>query len=491
MSIQPENQLIHASSPELSMLSALHKKYEAFSIPISERRVLLMFVDIMLSLFAVFGASILWQKTAGSSLNISYIFEHRYWFLLLTGGWESLAWLNDLYDLKTANQKGLSAARVIIVSLLTFSLYLLVYFFYPYSLPRLFVIYFLFIVTPAIVLWRATYVAVFNAIPFEYRVLIIGGNKRGQTIANILNQEPSSNYKVIGFVDNNIFSPGKTAEGVPVLGYEKDTLSLVKHFRVHEVIVAIEHNLDKNLFLSLVECQAAGVRVSWMPDLYEKLCQRVPIEHVDPAWALSAMQDRPLFSRLQIIAKRLFDLTLFMFGAPIVLFLIPFIALAIRLDSPGPIFYRQIRSGRAGQPFYIYKFRTMVNDAEKDGKAQWAKKNDSRITRIGHLLRKSRLDELPQLLNVMRGEMSIVGPRPERPEFVEQLESEIPFYRTRLLVKPGITGWAQVHHGYGNTVTDALIKLQYDFYYIRYQSLALDIYTMFRTVGVLLRLKGT
>jgi lipopolysaccharide/colanic/teichoic acid biosynthesis glycosyltransferase len=133
----------------------------------------------------------------------------------------------------------------------------------------------------------------------------------------------------------------------------------------------------------------------------------------------------------------------------------------------------------------------MVNDAEKDGKAQWASKNDPRITRIGSFLRKSRLDELPQLLNVLRGEMSVVGPRPERPEFIEKLEREIPLYRTRLLVKPGITGWAQVHYDYGNSVEDALIKLQYDFYYIRYQSLALDIYTMFQTVGVLLRLEGT
>jgi exopolysaccharide biosynthesis polyprenyl glycosylphosphotransferase len=203
------------------------------------------------------------------------------------------------------------------------------------------------------------------------------------------------------------------------------------------------------------------------------------------------MQSQSFFTRLQAVIKRLLDLVMFMFSLPIILVLMPFIALAIRLDSPGPVFYRQVRCGRAGKPFYIYKFRTMVNDAEKDGKAQWASKNDPRITRIGSFLRKSRLDELPQLLNVLRGEMSVVGPRPERPEFIEKLEREIPLYRTRLLVKPGITGWAQVHYDYGNSVEDALIKLQYDFYYIRYQSLALDIYTMFQTVGVLLRLEGT
>ena len=406
-------------------------------------------------------------------------------------GWQGLAWLNDLYDLRTANRKGLSAVRVTIVSLMAIFIYLFIYFFNPYSLPRLFVIYFLLLVTPAVILWRGTYVAVFSALPFQHRVLIIGGNERGKTIAKTLKQEPPTNYHVLGFVDNNYPSFEGEIEGLPILGSEKDLLRLVKHLRIHEIVVAIERNLEKTLFLSLVECQANGVRVSWMPDLFEKLCRKVPIQHIDPAWALHAMQGQSISNRLQTVIKRLLDLALFLLGIPIILLLMPFIALAIRIDSPGPIFYRQIRCGRAGKPFYIYKFRTMMNNAEKNGKAQWARKNDPRITRVGNLLRKSRLDELPQLLNVLLGEMSIVGPRPERPEFIEKLEREIPLYRTRLLVKPGITGWAQIHYDYGNSVEDALIKLQYDFYYIRYQSLALDIYTMFRTVSVLLRLRGT
>jgi lipopolysaccharide/colanic/teichoic acid biosynthesis glycosyltransferase len=169
---------------------------------------------------------------------------------------------------------------------------------------------------------------------------------------------------------------------------------------------------------------------------------------------------------------------------------LPLIALAIRLDSPGPIFYRQVRAGRAGKPFTIVKFRTMSVDAEKDGKARWATKDDQRITRVGRFLRKARFDELPQLLNVLRGEMSLVGPRPERPEFIQQLERELPFYRTRMMVKPGITGWAQIHYDYGNSVEDGLIKLQYDFYYVRYWSMWLDLYIVFQTFGVVLRLKG-
>jgi exopolysaccharide biosynthesis polyprenyl glycosylphosphotransferase len=202
------------------------------------------------------------------------------------------------------------------------------------------------------------------------------------------------------------------------------------------------------------------------------------------------MQGQPIFNRLRLISKRILDLVFIFLSLPILGLLLPFLALAVHLDSPGPVFYRQLRSGRAGKPFSIIKFRTMVVDAEKDGRARWATENDPRITRVGRFLRKTRLDELPQLINILKGDMSLVGPRPERPEFIEELQQAIPFYRVRLLVKPGLTGWAQIHYDYGNSVEDALIKLQYDFYYIRYWSLWLDLYTLFKTVYVVLRFKG-
>jgi lipopolysaccharide/colanic/teichoic acid biosynthesis glycosyltransferase len=163
----------------------------------------------------------------------------------------------------------------------------------------------------------------------------------------------------------------------------------------------------------------------------------------------------------------------------------------VKLDSAGPVFYRQTRCGRAGKLFQIYKFRTMYVDAERDGKARWATKNDPRITRVGRFLRKTRMDELPQVLNILRGEMSFVGPRPERPEFVEELKKSIPFYHSRLSVKPGLTGWAQVQFEYTSTVEDTLTKLQYDLYYIHRWTLWLDIYILFRTISVVFKLKGT
>jgi lipopolysaccharide/colanic/teichoic acid biosynthesis glycosyltransferase len=169
--------------------------------------------------------------------------------------------------------------------------------------------------------------------------------------------------------------------------------------------------------------------------------------------------------------------------------LLPFLALLIKLDSPGPIFYRQKRMGRAGKEFELIKLRSMVVDAEADG-AKWAEKYDSRVTRAGLFLRRTRLDELPQLLNVLSGEMSLIGPRPERPEFVTGLQQEIPFYRTRLTVKPGLTGWAQVNYDYGRSASDALEKLRYDLYYIKHQSLQLDLVILLKTIGTILLLKG-
>jgi lipopolysaccharide/colanic/teichoic acid biosynthesis glycosyltransferase len=185
------------------------------------------------------------------------------------------------------------------------------------------------------------------------------------------------------------------------------------------------------------------------------------------------------------------DISLSLIGLLGLLLLLPFIALAMMLDSPGTLFFRQERVGKGGRSFSIIKFRTMVPDAEKLTGPKWATEDDPRVTRVGRFLRKSRLDELPQLINVLRGEMSLVGPRPERPHFVEQLSRSIPFYRTRNVIKPGVTGWAQVRYAYGNSVTDSLVKLQYDLYYIRHQNLVLDMLIIIRTVGKMFKFAGT
>lgn len=491
MSIQSNNSVSQQIGGDVQTSELIYGKFSQLSLPFSERRVLLVGADLTLVLLSVLGAFFLWQQQSGIIFDKSHILARWYWFPILAGSWMCLSWLNDLYDIPTSYNRTLSAIRIATVGGLVFIIYLFVYFVIPDLLPRLFFIYFLALSIPFLILWRWTYAIVLSAPPFHQRVLIIGANDRGMTIAKALDQERSVNYRLVGYLGHSLEVTAKHFYGQPLLGSETDLLEVVDKLNVQEVIVAIERNLEKELFSLLVDCRANGVRVSWMPNLYERLLRSVPIQHIDPSWALHALQDKPVFNRLPAISKRFLDLLLVFLVSPLILVIIPLIALAVRLDSPGPAFYRQTRAGVAGKPFSIFKFRTMFVDAEKDGKAKWAKSGDPRITRLGRFLRKARLDELPQLYNVLKGEMSIVGPRPERPEFIEMLEKEVPFYKTRLTVKPGITGWAQVHYDYGNSVEDALIKLQYDFYYIRYQSLALDIYIMFRTISVLLKLKGT
>jgi exopolysaccharide biosynthesis polyprenyl glycosylphosphotransferase len=228
-----------------------------------------------------------------------------------------------------------------------------------------------------------------------------------------------------------------------------------------------------------------------MTSLYEEITGRVPLDHLDADWVIAAYLDQNRGRLPYLLFKRLLDIGLALVGLALLAVLLPFIALAIRLESPGPILYRQTRLGQGGRPFTLYKFRSMVADAEADGQARWATSDDNRVTKVGLWLRRSRLDEAPQLWNVLRGEMSLVGPRPERPEFIEELQHQIPFYRARLIVPPGLTGWAQVNYGYASTVADAALKLQWDLYYIRHRSAWLDLLILWRTIRVIVGFKGT
>jgi exopolysaccharide biosynthesis polyprenyl glycosylphosphotransferase len=241
---------------------------------------------------------------------------------------------------------------------------------------------------------------------------------------------------------------------------------------------------------ALMDCHERGVSVTPMALLYERITGKVAVEHIGDEWYLALPVQQSGTITLYRFIKRVMDLCGGFLLSLIFLAVLPFVAAAIKLDSRGPVFYFQERVGLHGRPFRVRKFRSMVQDAEGDGQARWAVKGDSRVTRVGALLRKTRLDELPQVLNVISGEMSLVGPRPERQQFIEQLQQQIPFYRARLAAKPGLTGWAQVSYGYGATVEDALIKLQYDLYYIKYPSPWFDLTIMLRTIGVVLRMKG-
>ena len=456
----------------------------------SERRLLLVVVDLLIVSGTAYGSAALWNQRNGLLAGATFT---EYWYVLLAliGGWWLLAWLNDLYDVHSSANVTLTAMRLAVVGVSSLIILAVARLLVLDASQSLLFAYFLGLALPSLALWRWAYALAFNRPPFYHRLLIVGAGKRGRVIADGLRQGPGLKYRVVGYVDDNSSRQGEVAsEGLLRLGQESELPELTRRFNVDEIVVAMEEELTAPLFQLLVECQAQGVRVSWMPDLYGKLYRQVPIEHIDPAWALHALQGRYIFNLTQRASKRLLDLVLVVSALPFLLVLFVPLAVAIRLDSEGPVFYRQLRSGRGNKPFSIFKFRTMRVDAEKDGQARWATRNDPRVTRVGRFLRKSRLDELPQVINVLRGEMSVVGPRPERPEFITELQQQIPFFHTRLVVKPGITGWAQIHYDYGNSTEDASVKLQYDFYYIRYWSLWLDLYILYRTVAVVARLKG-
>jgi exopolysaccharide biosynthesis polyprenyl glycosylphosphotransferase len=253
--------------------------------------------------------------------------------------------------------------------------------------------------------------------------------------------------------------------------------------------LAVTDRIDGALLQTLMDCLECGVEIVPMPVLYEQLTGRVPVEHVGENWYVSMPIGHPDTRAVRKLANRFFDLLAAGAGTLFLLAALPVIAAAIYLDSPGPIFYRQRRVGKGGRSFWVYKFRSMVPDAE-NGRAIWAKENDPRVTRVGAFLRKTHIDEFPQFLNILKGQMSAVGPRPERPEFVEELTASIPFYRVRHAVKPGMAGWGLVKQGYGSSTDDALLKLQYDLYYIKHKSLWLDIVILLKTVLDTVGLRG-
>jgi len=258
---------------------------------------------------------------------------------------------------------------------------------------------------------------------------------------------------------------------------------------IHRVIVAMQDRRDVMPMSELLELRLKGaVQIEEATSWLEKISGKIEVEQLYPSWIIFAKGFR--FSNTFRLVRRLLNLVVGLISLLIAAPLIPFIVLAVKLDSAGAVLYRQKRVGRGGKVFYCFKFRSMRPDAEADKGPTWADDDDPRITRVGRFLRTTRLDEIPQLWCVLKGDMAFVGPRPERPEFVEWLSREIPYYNVRHLVRPGITGWAQIKYKYGNTVDDAKEKLQYDLFYIKNASIGLDVLIMFQTIKILLLRRG-
>jgi sugar transferase (PEP-CTERM system associated) len=332
---------------------------------------------------------------------------------------------------------------------------------------------------------------IFNRLAYasqlEERVLIVGTGATARLVAREIQAQHDFGYRVIGFLDEGT-SNGHGVLNPASLGTAEDLPRVVSQYDVDRIVVGLSDRRGHLPIGELLEAKLSGVRVEDATTTYERLTGKILIDDLKPSWLI--FSDGFVISRWTRFWKRLIDLALatvgFILASPLTLLT----ALAVYLESDGPVLYCQERVGENGHTFMVYKFRSMRPDAEEHGRPIWARDNDERITRVGRFIRTTRLDELPQLWNVLRGDMSFVGPRPERPYFVRQLAEEIPFYQQRHAVKPGVTGWAQVKYQYGSSVEDAMEKLRYDLYYIKHLSIALDLSIVFDTVKVIIFGKG-
>ncbi|MBB5205512.1 sugar transferase (PEP-CTERM system associated) [Inhella inkyongensis] len=339
----------------------------------------------------------------------------------------------------------------------------------------------------AVVLHRgyASYAA--NPSQGRSKILVLGAGEAALNVANSLRAaDPLA--QIVGFYPGGI----EASVAVPahqLVSGERGISETALQLGVDEIVVALSERRGGAMPMrELLDCKVYGIRVLDIATHFEKNLQQISLAHVNPGWLIFG--DGFNQGALRSAVKRAFDivssLTLLVLASPLMLVA----ALAVKLESRGPVFYRQERVGLNGAPFEVTKFRSMRTDAEKDGKPRWATKNDDRVTRVGKFIRRTRIDELPQLFNVLSGSMSMVGPRPERQYFVDELIAKIPYFAVRHSVKPGVTGWAQVRYEYGSTVEDAAAKLQYDLYYVKNHSLFLDALIMIETVAVVLTGRG-
>ncbi|MFT5436503.1 MAG: exopolysaccharide biosynthesis polyprenyl glycosylphosphotransferase [Ulvibacter sp.] len=453
---------------------------------ISERKVLLRFIDIASVLSTLY--------FVGQVFDFDYFKinqEDWMWSIVLGLYLTIFATIFELYNLQKASKFEIVVQNIILTSSVTVLVYLLTPFFTP-TLPenRLQIVYFYLSVNIALFIWRYAYIVLISAPRFFKRVLLIANASDIDKIVISL-QRSDPNYRVVGFVNTS------SVEYIPTL-FDKfeeikveDIKKTVDNNSISEIVVATPQSsgMTVSLYNKLIVLLENGTSIRAYTQVYEEITHRIPVQHVDKDFYLYFPFSRSNQNKLYLFFHRTLDLLFSVIGLIFGFILFPIILVGNLFANRGPLFYTQIRVGKNGKDFRIYKLRSMVTDAEKDG-AQFSCKFDSRVTKFGRFLRKSRFDEIPQFINVIKGDMSVIGPRPERPVFVKELSEEIPFYEVRHLVKPGVTGWAQVNANYGSSKEDSLEKLQYDLYYIKHRSLILDISIVIKTLSTIIFYRG-
>ena len=467
----------------------------------SEHRVLLFIGDLLMSVASDFAAIYTWKEYQRYVLMADDLkpkvveqllgnIEIPFWFYLLPFVW--LLLMIELYEPHTATNWRKTLRGIAIAAFVGLVIYSLVFIIRvnPNALPRIGVGAFLLYASILTLLWRSLYIRFNTSSGQLRRILVVGAGKAGHTLAEVFLSQAPPPFNLIGYIDDDPQKLGQSIFDFPVISQSFELLEIIESYKISDIVVAISSAIQGATFQTILDAQEQGVEVTRMPTLYEEMTGRVPIHHLESDWVIRSFVDEARVSGMYLLAKRLIDVLGGLAGLVIFVIIFPLTALATLIDSGLPIFYSQIRSGKGGQLFKIYKFRTMRQDAEADGQARLAEENDPRVTVVGNFLRRTRLDEFPQFWNVLRGEISLVGPRAERPELVDSFQEQIPFYRARLLVKPGVTGWAQINYGYVSTVGDTAVKLEYDLYYIKHRTLGMDLNIILRTIGTMLSGKG-
>ena len=462
------------------------EKKKGIHFEISERKVLLRIFDILAALLAL--------ELIGYYFQFDYFLVTKkqwLWSLVLGFYLTVFGTIFELYNLKQSSKLDTTFKNIVI----TVSVTVLFYLFTPIITPvlpdhRIEIVYFYLAIIIVIFMWRYAYVT-FIASPRFYKKVIVLGEV--SNIENLVKAFSTSdpNYKIVGYINSNI-SSNKNVKFKGLKEFSAGNLKkTIREEGISEIVIAINDSetITPYIYNELTHLLEKGFTIREYTQVFEEITKRIPVQFVGKDFYKYFPFSRSNQNKLYMLYHRLMDLICALLGIVIGIIFLPLVLLGNLIGNKGKLLYVQTRVGKNGKPFKIYKFRTMVNNAEKDG-VKWADKNDHRVTSFGRFLRRSRLDEIPQFINVLKGDMSIIGPRPERPFFVKELSKVIPFYETRHTIKPGLSGWAQVNSRYGSSIEDSLVKLQYDLYYIKHRSFFLDINIIVKTLSTMVYYRG-
>jgi exopolysaccharide biosynthesis polyprenyl glycosylphosphotransferase len=454
---------------------------------LSERKIALRLLDVVFVLAALY--------LIGSGLGLNYLLasvSSIYVVVVLVIYINIFGTIFEMYDLQVASNE----FEILKSTLLTVSTTVLVYLLTPFFSPqlpsnRLQILAFYVVIFAALILWRLFYVRFLSSNRFfQNAVLICQKEQLEELVLGLENIDP--HYKIIGYLSTDSVENDKLSHQLFVQHIKRnDFASFVKENGVSEIVIGskIASGITGELYQQLLQLLESSIVIREYTQVYESKTQRIPVQNMTSGFYDFFPFGRSNQNKLYLSVIRFFEIGLSLLGLTFGILLLPLILMGNTLGNRGALFYKQERTGKDGVVFNILKLRTMVKYAELNG-AVFARMNDSRVTRFGKFLRKSRIDEIPQFINILKGDMAVIGPRPERPHFVKEITTVMSFYETRHVIKPGLTGWAQVNYTYGATIDDSLIKLQYDLYYIKHRSFYLDLNIALKTITTVLFYRG-